>query len=492
MPMVVFRGKTRLREAPGHGMLGGMETDGLPAGARERAMVAIGIGVAMAVLDGSIANVALPAMARALAVSPAASVWVVNAFQLAVVVGLLPCAALGDIIGFRHVFVAGLVVFTASSAACALSPSLGFLITARAIQGLGCAGMTSINTALLRFVFPSRHLGRAVGFNAAVVSVSAAAGPSVAAAILAVAPWPMLFAVNVPLGVVALTMAGALPRTPLSRQRLDLPSVVLNAATMLLLIFVLDQFGSPTPLWQTAAAALVLLVVGLVFVRRQQRLAPPLLPVDLLVRPVFALSMGTAICSFAAQTLAYLALPFVFEAQGASQVATGLLLTPWPLANAVVAPIAGRLADRVAPGGLGGAGMLVMATGLVLVRFLPPGGAPLAIAFCMVLMGAGFGFFQAPNGRLLLASAPPGRTGAGSGMLATARLTGQTIGAALAAVVFRLAQGAGVVAGGRAALTLAAGFAVVAAVFSLLRIGRTVPQPQRASPAAPHADSPAD
>ncbi len=471
-----------------------MNDEGLPAGARERAMAAIGIGVAMAVLDGSIANVALPAMARGLAVSPAASVWVVNAFQLAVVVGLLPCAALGDIIGFRRVFVAGLVVFTAASGACALSPSFGFLITARAIQGLGCAGMTSINTALLRFVFPTRHLGRAVGFNAMVVSVSAAAGPSVASAILAVAPWPMLFAVNVPLGIVALSMAGALPRTPLADQKLDVPSVVLNAATMLLFIFVLDQLGSHTPADVILGGAAVLLAVGFVFMRRQVRLSPPLLPVDLLARPVFALSVFTAICSFAAQTLAYVALPFLFEAQGASQVATGLLLTPWPLANAVVAPISGRLSDRIAPGGLGGAGMLVMALGLVLVRFMPRAGshgvaAPLGIGFCMVLMGAGFGFFQSPNGRLLLASAPPGRTGAGSGMLATARLTGQTMGAALAAVVFRLAEGAGVVEGSRMALELAAVFAVLASVFSLLRIGRTVPTPPPAR-TAPRADSP--
>jgi DHA2 family multidrug resistance protein-like MFS transporter len=472
------------------------ESDGLPAGARGRAMVAIGIGVAMAVLDGTIANVALPAMAEGLRVSPAASVWVVNAFQLAVVVALLPCAALGDIIGFRRVFVAGLVVFTAASAACALAPSFAFLIAARALQGLGCAGLTSINTALLRFVFPTKHLGRAIGFNAMVVSVSAAAGPSVASAILAVAPWPMLFAVNVPLGVIAMAMVRALPPSPLSANVFDWPSVVLNAATMLLFIFVLDQFGSALDWGSIAGGTVALIAVGWIFVRRQLRLPLPLLPVDLLARPIFALSVFTAICAFSAQTLAYLALPFLFEAQGASQVATGLLLTPWPIANAIVAPIAGRLSDRIAPGGLGGAGMVAMAVGLVLVRFVPPDGAPVAVGFCMVLMGAGYGFFQAPNARLLLASAPAGRTGAGSGMLSTARLTGQTIGAALAAVVFRLTQAGGVVAGAHAALLLAACCAVAAAVFSLLRIGRAVPMPQRVQERKPQtparADSPAD
>jgi MFS transporter, DHA2 family, multidrug resistance protein len=459
-------------------------------------MAAIGIGVAMSVLDGTIANVALPAMAQGLAVTPAASVWVVNAFQLAVVVALLPCATLGDIIGFRRVFVAGLVVFTAASAACAMSSSLAFLIAARAVQGLGCAGMTAINTALLRFVFPTRHLGRAVGFNASVVSVSAAAGPTVAAAILAVAPWPMLFAVNVPLGIVALSMVRALPHSPLSEHKFDVPSAVLNAAAMILFVFVLDQFGSALQPAMLAGGTVALLVVGWIFVRRQLLLPLPLLPVDLLARPVFALSVFTAICAFMAQTLAYLALPFLFEAQGASQVATGLLLTPWPLANAIVAPFAGRMSDRIAPGGLGGAGMLIMAVGLILVRFLPPESAPVAVSFCMVLMGAGYGLFQAPNGRLLLASAPPGRTGAGSGMLSTARLTGQTIGAALAAVVFRLTQHAGIVAGGHAALTLAAVCAVAASGFSLLRIGRTVPVPQPQGPphgqTASRADSPAD
>lgn len=450
-------------------------------------MIAIGIGVVMAVLDGSIANVALPAMAKGLAVSPAASVWVVNSFQLAVVVALLPCAALGDIIGFRRVFAVGLAVFTASSGVCALSSSLGMLVAARAVQGLGCAGIASINTALLRFVFPSRHLGRAMGFNATVVSVSAAAGPSVASGILAIAPWPALFAVNVPLGIVALALVRALPVTPLSGQKLDWPSVALNGATMLLFIFLLGQFDGRVEWRPTVALAAGLAVVGFVFVRRQLRLSPPLLPVDLLARPVFALSVCCSVCAFSAQALAYVALPFLFEAQGATQVATGLLLTPWPLANAVVAPISGRLADRFAPAGLGFAGLALMTVGLAVSRFTPQS-ATLGVVLCMVLLGAGYGFFQSPNNRLLIGSAPPGRTGAGSGMLATARLTGQTMGAALATVMFSLNESHGVVAGCHATLILAAAFAALGAVLSVFRTSRLQKLPPQGMG---HAGSPA-
>src|SRR6202453_1584852 len=205
--------------------------DGLPIPQRYWATLAIWIALTMAVLDGAIANVALPTIARELAAAPDQSIWVVNGFQLAVVVSLLPLAALGEMIGYRRVFLAGIVLFTIASLGCALAQILPVLIFMRVVQGLGSAGIMSVNGALLRFSYPQRLLGRGVGMNALVVSAAAAFGPTVASAILALGPWQWLFAVNIPIGIFAILVGRVtLPDSPTSG-RLDLPSTLLNVAT---------------------------------------------------------------------------------------------------------------------------------------------------------------------------------------------------------------------------------------------------------------------
>src|SRR6202789_2373613 len=170
--------------------------DGLPPGERAIAMLAVAIAVSISALVGSIANIALPTIARDLGVTPAESIWVVNAYQLAVTVCLMPCASLGDVYGHRRVYVWGLVFYTIGSLICALAPSLSVLIGARVLQGLGGAGIMSVNGALIRFIFPRAQLGRGVGYNVLVVAASSAAGPSVAAGIMALGSWPWLFGIQ--------------------------------------------------------------------------------------------------------------------------------------------------------------------------------------------------------------------------------------------------------------------------------------------------------
>src|SRR3954452_22503226 len=203
--------------------------DGLPTPQRYWAILTLSLGLLMAVLDGAIANIALPTIARDLEATPANSIWVVNAYQLAVTISLLPLSSLGEIYGYRRIYQAGLVLFTLASLACALSSSLPTLIIARMLQGLGAAGIMSVNSALIRFIYPRRWLGRGVGLNATVGSIASALGPSVASAILAVAPWPWLFAVNVPLGILGAVIAlRTLPLTPMSGSKFDLPSAALQ------------------------------------------------------------------------------------------------------------------------------------------------------------------------------------------------------------------------------------------------------------------------
>ena len=183
-------------------------SDGLPLPQRYGAIATIVIGISMAVLDGAIANVALPTIAKDLNASPASSIWIVNAYQIAIVISLLSLSFLGDMFGYRRVYQCGLVVFTLTSLFCALSDSLHTLTLARIAQGFGGAALMSVNTALIRLIYPHRHLGRGMGINSFIVAVSSAAGPTIAAAILSVASWQWLFAINVPAGAARAVTAG--------------------------------------------------------------------------------------------------------------------------------------------------------------------------------------------------------------------------------------------------------------------------------------------
>ncbi|AJI81244.1 putative transport protein [Yersinia enterocolitica] len=447
-------------------------TDGMPVPQRYAAVVVIALGIMIAVLDGTIANVALPTIARDLNASPATSIWVVNAYQLAITVSLLSMASLGDIIGYRRVYQAGLLVFSVTSLFCALSDSLWTLTFARVLQGLGAAALMSVNTALIRIIYPKAQLGRGIGINALIVAVSAAAGPTIAAAVLSVASWQWLFAINVPIGLVAWGLGMKfLPANNMKNNgnRFDITSSIMNALTFGLLITAISGFAQEQSPTLIAAEVIALLVIGFFFVRRQLSQPFPLLPVDLLRIPIFALSIGTSVCSFAAQMLAMVSLPFFLQTVlGRDEVATGLLLTPWPLATMVVAPIAGRLVERYHAGLLGGIGLAVFASGLFLLAILPANPTDLDIIWRMVLCGAGFGLFQAPNNHTIISAAPQQRSGGASGMLGTARLLGQTSGAALVALMFNLFATNGT----HASLILAGCFASFAALVSLLRVSQ--------------------
>jgi len=458
-------------------------SDGLPYPQRAWAMLVIILGIAISVLDGTIVNLALPGIAREMQTSAAQTIWIVNGYQVATLVVLLPLSMLGDRFGYRRVYLSGMSIFVLASLVAALSRSLEILIAARALQGLGAAGMFSVNLALVRMTYPSAQLGRGVAINSVVVASASAAGPTVAALILSVASWPWLFAINVPLGLLTLAVgARALPRKTASGQGLPFSplDVLLNAAMFVLLFLGASALGVREGGGTAAAGAtgwlllLAGLTVGALHMWRQRKLQTPLFPVDLLRIRLFALSMGTSVSSFCAQILAYIALPFLFlESYGRSHAAAGLLLTAWPLATMVIAPVAGRLIGRIADGLLGGAGLALMAAGLLLLAWLPAEPSNANIVWRLALCGLGFGLFQSPNNHTIVTSAPQHRTGAASGMLGTARLTGQTLGAVMLAAIFHIWSPHDGAIGPTAALLLAAGCAALGAVFSSLRLRET-------------------
>jgi DHA2 family multidrug resistance protein-like MFS transporter len=442
--------------------------DGLPADRRGWASAAIFTAVAMASLDTAIANIALPAIASDLHVGPADVIWVVNAYQIALAATLLPLAALGEIVGHRPIYLGGLLLFTLASLLCAWAWSLESLLTARVLQGLGASGIMAVNTALVRFIYPGHLQGRGFGYNAMVVATAFTLGPTIASGILAVGPWSWLFAVNIPFGLVAILIGlKTLPGTPRATHAFDFLGALLAAGCLGLLMLGIGSAAHHARPELVSLELAVAVVLGWVVIRRQADHPAPMLPIDLFRRPLFALSAATSICSFTVQGLAFVSLPFYFEdILGRSQVETGFFMTPWPLVVAVMAPIAGRLSDRYPAGILGSLGLALLGVGMALLAMLPASPHVADIVWRMAICGFGFGFFQAPNLKALMSSAPPGRSGGASGIVATARLTGQTIGAALAALCFSLADREGATI----ALVLGAAFAAVGCLMSSLRL----------------------
>jgi DHA2 family multidrug resistance protein-like MFS transporter len=442
--------------------------DGLPPRERGWAVAAIFTALAVGSLGTVIANIALPAMAADLHVSPAEIVWVVNVYQIVIVATVLPLGALGEIVGHQRIYLAGLLLFTLASLGCALAWSLPSLLVARTLQGIGSSGMMAVNTALVRYVFPSRLQSRGFGYNAMVVATAFTLGPTIASGILAVGTWPWLFAVNIPFGLIALAIGlKTLPPMPRAAHRFDFLGATMAAACLGLFIIAIGGAGHQTAPAAVLATLLGALAIGWLLLRRHADHPAPMLPIDLFRLPLFALSAATAVCAFAVQGLSFVALPFYFEDMlGRSQVETGFFMTPWPLVVAIMAPIGGRLSDRYSAGILGGIGLVILALGMALLAMLPANPSVTDIIWRMMLCGFGFGFFQTPNMKAIMTSAPPHRGGSASGMVATARLVGQTIGAAAAALCFGLVGSDGAVL----ALGLGAGFAALGSVMSFLRM----------------------
>jgi len=309
------------------------------------AIVSVLSAMVLVVLDAATVNVALPSVAKSLHVTAGSAVAVVTSYQLGLVMALLPTAAFGESLGYRRVFKAGVIVFAVASVGCSLSPSLPWLIAARFVQGLGGAAVMSLGVALLRRVVAPSRFGAAVGWNALAVALASAAGPALGSFVLSVSSWEWIFAATRPLALVVLLTSCALPDEAGNGRSVDLFSVTLNAMTFGGLVIACELSPSHPVmsgvLFAVAAASLAALV------RREHSRETPLIPLDLLRSASFRVSVTASVICFAGQTAGLIALPFYFQ-QGfhLNTLMTGLFIAPWPLATALMAPVAGRLADR--------------------------------------------------------------------------------------------------------------------------------------------------
>ena len=407
------------------------------------AVMALQIVLVMTVLDVTVVNVALPVLAEKFSISSSSVVWIVTVYQLVITMLLLPVSSIGDLHSYKRTFLFGVAVFTLSSAMCAASQSFTMLVVARAIQGIGAACVMGVNIALVRLIYPREILGRGMALNAMCIAIATAAGPTIAGAILSVSSWHWLFLINVPLGLIAFIIGWRLlPGNPAveHKPRFDWISAVENMVVFGLVFYALGNFTRKGDLLTSGLMLAGGLIVGVVYFRRQFRHEQPLLPVDLFKNSMYTMSIVTSVCSFIAQNVTMIALPFLYlNSYHFTEITTGLLMTPWPLATMIVSPIAARFVEKHNPGATAAVGMGVFIAGVLLLLF--PGGSPSEwnIAWRMAVCGIGFGMFQTPNNIVMVMATPVNRSGGAGGMQSTARLVGQTLGATAVSSIFAIA-----------------------------------------------------
>ncbi len=447
-------------------------SDGLPLPRRLVAIAALGCGSALVIIDGSVANVALPTIARDLGVEPSSVVAIVTVYQVMLVMLLLPFAGLGERIGLKRTYQAGQIIFACATLLCFFAKSLPFLLIVRAVQAIGAAGVLSVSSALIRQTYPASQLGRGLGINSVIVTSSAALAPTIGGLILAVAPWPWVFASAIPFAIVSIALGRALPNPAPRLTQLDFLGAGLCAATFGLVIGGAETFVHGDSPVVSGAIVAVGIAIGWFFVRRELDAPAPILPVDLLSRPIIALSATGSLTAFMASMTLLVSTPFRLAALGFTPTEIGACLAPWPLTNMIVAPLSGFLSDRIPAGILGGIGMAVTLVALALLANLPPDPGFADIAWRMALCGSGFGLYLPPNARLVVGSAPRHRSAAAGGLISTVRLTGQTTGATLAAALLAAGVGAGEVPP-----YVSAGLALVAGICSVARLRPSIRNP---------------
>lgn len=437
---------------------------GLMGARRILAIASVLAAMAAAVLDASSVNVALPSIARSLHLTPQQVIWVATAYQTALVMGLLPLAAIGERHGYRSTFIAGLTLFVGCAALCTLAPNFAWLVGARFLQGFGAAAIMALGVALLRQIVKPAELGLAIGWNAMTVAFFTAAGPSLGASIVAMGDWHFLFAASLPVGLAAMCATPALPNVRESSKPFDSASVLLYCATVATFIAAAALANSRLTL--SIGCAVCGLAIATRLFHRERVRGFPFLPVDLLRNKSFAASIGASICCFICQGLGLLALPFALHLRlGTSVFETGILMTPWPLAVLLMTPLTTKLLGRVNSGRLCAMGGLCLSIGLGGLAIIPLHAGIPPHLMCVIACGFGFGLFQTPNNRNMFLSAPINRSASAGGLQGTARLAGQTIGGLTFTFILGLLP---IAAATRTGFAIAALSAILAGVISLL------------------------
>ena len=436
-------------------------------------------------LDALVVVTALPSIHADLGGGAGNLPWIINAYALTFAAGIITAAALGDRLGRRRTYAAGLVLFALASAACALAPNLGTLIGFRAVQGLGAAIVMPLGLTLLTSSFPADRRGAVVGIWGGVAGLGVASGPLVGGAVTEGLDWHWVFWVNVPLAIgAAVTVLRILPETFGPRTRLDPLGMVTASGAMGALVW--GVLRAPDAGWGSAEV-LTALVVGVLllaaFVGWQSVAQAPMVPLSLFRSRVFAASSVTSfLMSASIFATAYVTSQYFQISRGDSPLGTGLRFLPWTMTPLLIAPVAGKLVDRLGARALAAPGLVLQAVGFVWLLHEAHSHASYG-SFVVPFVVAGVGIsmaLPAPSAAGLNA-APPEMLGRAAGVLNTVQQVGQAAGVAAVTVVFdahgSLSSPSEMLSGYEPALATAAGISVLGALAALgiARQRRTTP-----------------
>ncbi len=451
-------------------------------------LAAVMLGGIMGPIDASIVNVILPTIADSFGTPIATAQWVPLIYLLTISSLLLFYGRLGDILGYKKVYLVGLACFTATSGFCALSPTIYWLVASRAVQGIGAGMMMSVPFAILTAVFPPEERGRALGINAISVSIGLALGPTLGGLLTALWSWRLIFLINIPIGIVGLLLSRrVIPDLKGKPGRVDAAGAVSAFVCLFSFLYFVNQIQSAGLNFTTGSAIVIAAIAGVYFLYIENRLPHPMVDLSLFKNRTFTLGTVSALLNFASQYILVFLTPFYLQRViQFSPDKIGLLMTSFPLAVMLVAPFSGSLSDRVGTRGLAVAGATLCALALMAMAFLPVAAPALAIGWRLAFFGLGTGIFQSPNNSSVMGSVPRPHLGIASGILATARNTGMALGIASAGLILYTFVPAAIVAqehlsgpeavyflgGMKYAYLFGAGLTTLAAVFSFMQAGR--------------------
>ena len=442
-------------------------TEGIPKPQRYWAVIAIILAISVSVMDASIANLALPTISNDLGIPPHQSVWVVNAYLVTLIAMTLPMSALGERIGFVNMFRSGIAIFMFGSVICALSTNLPMLLTGRVVNGLGGAVMMSIFGAMMRHIYPPKEIANGISLNAMVVGTTAVLSPALGAFIISISSWQWIFVIAIPLCIISLFFSHSLPKVPRITSPYDFKSAILNIVTLGSFITGCDLMISNTPVGIVLLS--VALIGGTVLWRYSSRQEAPLFPVDLFRIPTFKYAVIVSALCFGAAASAMLSLPFFYENNiGLATSTVGMLFMTWPIGSTLMARPAAYLSSKYPASILASIGSSIMFSALIILLLLPHDVWLGFYALCMFFCGLGFGFIQTPNNKTILLSTPIHRSGATGATQSSARVFGQSVGAACVAICFHLSVNHGVYY----AISVGIIAAVISSLINLVRFFR--------------------
>lgn len=407
------------------------------------ATLGIGIGVFIFALDVYIVNLALPSMLESLHTSFATIQWVVLSYLLAIAIFVMSAAKLGDMWSKKRLYIIGLVVFTLSSLFCGLAPNVGVLIAFRALQGLGAAFISGLGTAMIVEVFPPEERGLGLGIRAGIFGLGIMLGPTAGGLLIGLGGWPLIFLVNVPIGIVGILLVARLvppSKVGVVKQRFDAIGTLILTLTLTCFTFGITLLQREGFNSHTAITFLVLSVISLAcFLIVEAHILEPML--DLRIFRSLEISLGLALRFIGNFVMAgaIFILPFFLElVQHYSTEKTSLLLAIPPILIVFTAPIAGILSDRFGPRIISLIGLILMAGGCLLISSFDTELTVPDYIVGIIPYGLGVGMFQSPNNSAIMGAAPKGQLGITSGLLSLSRILGQTAGVPLVGALFSL------------------------------------------------------